>query len=257
MKVYWRIVLFLGMLLWGFALQAQPQSYFVVNGQSCEVGYCAINVVNYGVGRPLQLRMAGEYPNGALELFLSFSGKRKNLQGVTLEYQGYGVNIGAEHLHLNANQAAKLFGTGLPLRLHLGELNASANGVISVHARRPGSTEDFARLDITLEGLRVPGEEIPWNPNRLSPTVQPTIVVPIYPNPVRQGPIFLDLQAFPSSSTGSVTVMDLLGARRYRSVVAGGGIHQFSSEIFPKGVYFVRIEMNGQNVYTARLVIEK
>ena len=243
MKVYRRIVLFLGMLLWGIALQAQPQSYFVVNGQSCEVGYCAINVVNYGVGRPLQLRMAGEYPNGALELFLSFSGKRKNLQGVTLEYQGYGVNIGAEHLHLNANQAAKLFGTGLPLRLHLGELNASANGVISVHARRPGSTEDFARLDITLEGLRVPGEEIPWNPNRLSPTVQPTI--------------FLDLQAFPSTSTGSVTVMDLLGTRRYRATVAGGGIHQFPSEVFPKGVYFVRIEMNGQNVYTARLVIEK
>lgn len=250
------LLLLLGVLLGGTAL-SQSTPYFIVNGQSCEEGYCAINVVSYGVGRPLQLRMSGDYSGGALDLFLSFSGKKKGLQGVSLEYQGYSVGLVAERLHLSAAQAAQLFGAGRSLRLHLGELNASASGVISVHARRVGSMEDFARLDITLEGLRVPGEELPWKPNRLTPNLQPTIVVPIYPNPVRQGPIFLDLQAFPSAATGTVSVMDLLGTPLYRAAVTGGSVHQFPSEKFPKGVYFVRIEMNGEDMYTARLVIEK
>ena len=257
MKLSRGLLLFLLCALFWGAGWAQSDPYFVVNGQSCEEGYCAINVVSYGVGRPLQIRMAGSYPGGALDLFLSFNGKKKSLQGVSLEYHGYSVSLGAERLQLNASQAAQLFGSGLPLRLHLGELNASASGVISVHARRVGSIDDLARLDITLEGLRVPGEELPWYPNRLTHNLQPTIVVPIYPNPVRQGPIFLDLQAFPSAATGTVSVMDLLGSRLYRAAVTGGSVHQFPSEKFPKGFYFVRIEMNGASVYTARLVIEK
>jgi len=65
------LLLLLGVLLGGTAL-SQSTPYFIVNGQSCEEGYCAINVVSYGVGRPLQLRMSGDYSGGALDLFLSF-----------------------------------------------------------------------------------------------------------------------------------------------------------------------------------------
>lgn len=248
------LILVLLALSLSLTLWAQRSAHFVVNGQSCEEGYCSLNVLNLGVGRPLQLRLAGTYPNSDLEFFLTFSGKKKNLQGVTLEYRGYSVSIGSERLRIPAGQVSQLFGNGLPLRLHLGELNASASGVVSVHARRTGATEDFARLDINLEGLRIPGEEIPWANTFGSPH---SIVVPIYPNPVRQGPIFIDLQTFPSGSAGTVSVVDLLGTRLYRATVSGGSVHQFSSELFPKGVYFVRIEMDGEVVYTARLVVEK
>ena len=243
------ITLLLSLTLW-----AQRSAHFIVNGQSCEEGYCSLNVLNLGVGRPLQLRLAGSYPNSDLEFFFTFNGKKKNLQGVTLEYRGYSVSIGSERLRIPAGQVSQLFGNGLPLRLHLGELNALASGVVSVHARRTGATEDFARLDINLEGLRIPGEEIPWA-NTFG--TSHSVVVPIYPNPVRQGPIFIDLQTFPSDSEGMVSVVDLLGTRLYRSTVSGGSVHQFSSDLFPKGIYFVRIEMEGEIVYTTRLVVEK
>ncbi len=243
------ITLLLSLTLW-----AQRSAHFIVNGQSCEEGYCSLNVLNLGVGRPLQLRLAGSYPNSDLEFFFTFNGKKKNLQGVTLEYRGYSVSIGSERLRIPAGQVSQLFGNGLPLRLHLGELNALASGVVSVHARRTGATEDFARLDINLEGLRIPGEEIPWA-NTFG--TSHSVVVPIYPNPVRQGPIFIDLQTFPSGFEGMVSVVDLLGTRLYRSTVSGGSVHQFSSDLFPKGIYFVRIEMEGEIVYTTRLVVEK
>lgn len=243
------ITSFLNVAAW-----AQRSTYFVVNGQSCEEGFCSLNVVNLGVGRPLQLRLAGNIVNSGLEFFLSFDGKKKSLQGVTLEYAGYSVSIGADQLRIPASQVSQLFRNGLPLRLHLGELGASTNGIISVHARRSGTTDDVARLDINLEGLRIPGEELPWSNTFAIPR---PIVVPIYPNPVRQGPIFIDLQNFSNTSSGVVSVVDLLGTRLYNASVTGASVHQFSSEVFPKGVYFVRIEMDGEVVYTARLVVEK
>ena len=247
------ILLFVALLL-TVSVWAQRSAYFVVNGQSCEEGYCSLNVLNLGIGRPLQLRLAGSYTSNDLEFFLTFDGKKRSLQGVTLEYRGYSVGIGSDRLRVPVSQVTQLFGNGMPLRLHLGELSASTSGVISVHARRTGATEDMARLDINLEGLRIPGEELPWANTFGRPH---TIVVPIYPNPVRQGPIFVDLQTFPSGSSGTVSVVDLLGTRLYRATVSGGSVHQFASELFPKGVYFVRIEMDGEIVYTARLVVEK
>jgi len=255
MKTRRRVVLVFITLLLSLSVWAQRSAYFVVNGQSCEEGYCSLNVFNLGVGRPLQLRLAGSYRSGDLEFFLTFNGKKKSLQGVTLEFRGYSVSIGADRLRIPSSQVSQLFGSGLPLRLHLGELSASTSGVVSVHARRVGTTEDMASLDINLEGLRIPGEEIPWAKNFGTPPH--SIAVPIYPNPVRQGPIFVDLQTFPNGTTGTVSVVDLLGTRLYRAAVAGGSVHQFSSELFPKGVYFVRIEMEGDVVYTARLVVEK
>ncbi len=255
MKTFKLVLLLFVLLTISFWTLAQESPYFVLNGQSCEDGYYSLDAAHIASGQPLQLRLAGVVPpSSALDFFLTYRGKKKGLQTLNLEFRGYTVGLTGDRLRVSSQQVAALFGNTFLLRLHLGDLNTSNSGILSIHASRAGSAEDYARLDINLEGLRVPGEELPWSNNMASLQQLP---VPIYPNPVREGPIFLDLQNYPSAATGVVSVTDLLGSRLYRAALTGGGVHQISSDRFPKGIYFLRIEMNGATVQTTRLIIEK
>lgn len=257
MRVYLLLTFAFLLLVFGSEpLSAQlSHTFFVVNGQNCAEGSCSLNMLNQEVGRPLPIRLSGEMPSGGLDLFLSTAGREKQLKGISIEFRGYSIGVGAEQLHIPASQVSDLFGTLHPLRLYLGGVNASNSGSVTLHIRRSGQTSDWISLTIHFEGLRIPGTEQPWTNNFLRSGTP--VLVPIYPNPVRQGPIFVDLQTFPGASQGYVTVMDLLGTELYRAAVSGASVHQFSSVQFPKGIYFVRVEMDGLVQYTARLVIER
>ncbi len=256
----WRFVILFSLFV-TFLLPASAQRDrvdFALNGQTCTNGKCAINVASYGSGRPLRLTLAGTVPSRQpLEVSLVLrTNESKRPKGVTLEFDGYSLSPGKKTLRISSANAHKLWRSDTPMLLHLGELNASATGYIEVEVRGVRTNVVISRAHITLEGLRTPGERIGWERQDPFSTVRP-IVVPIYPNPIKEGLIHMDLQGIPRGQTGEVSIIDVLGTRVYSTPFKGGTMVQCPSEQLSKGIYFVRIDVDGSILYTGRLVVDK
>lgn len=231
---------------------------FAVNGQACDSGQCALNVATYGSGRPLRLNLTGGVPmQQAVEVSLVLvSSAAKGARGVTLEFDGCCATPSRVPLRISPENAPKLWRAKSPLLLHLGDLNPTATEYIDVVVRLSKSRLEVARLHIQLEGLRAPGEQVGWELHDPFATMRP-IIVPIYPNPVKEGLIHVDLQAIPSDKSGEVSIIDLLGSTVYSTHFTGGNLVQCPSEDLSKGIYFLRVDVDGSVLYTGRLVVDK
>lgn len=247
-------------LVWLLALAARAQEnvHFVVNGQACTDGRCVLSLSSYALGQPLRLSLTGVQP-GTATLGFSFSQAieaTRPVRGLLLEYGGYSVASGAGIIRVPAASAAALFNATTHLVLHLGDIPPIATGVLTVAAHVKGQAQPIAKVQIFLEGLQTPGESIPWERGQRFDEVRPQLV-PVYPNPVKSGPVHIDLQSIPAGRKGWVSIVDLLGATIYNAPFEGGTIVECPADSFSKGVYFVRIDVEGTPIFTGRLIIDR
>lgn len=258
MRAFLLTILTLFFLLPCGLLRAEGGTFFVVNGQSCTHGVCAVDMARFGMGGPLRLSLAGDLPTvRAVDFAITYSpGDRKLARGVILEFNGHSVNPGQGVIRVADGLLHSLWGGGGALFLHTGELNATSAGTIKVKAFAPGAAEPFAQVHIVLEGLKTPGELPPWDGLGQFSEWRP-VVVPIYPNPVRSGSVHIDLQGVSSGRRGQVAIVDLLGGTVLSMPFAGGGILECPTDGLSKGIYFVRVEVEGATLHTGRLVIDR
>lgn len=245
-------------LLLASGLQAQRVTHFAVNGQVCQEDECVVELGSAGYGRPLRLSLVGERPSAsAIDFLLTYtpSGVRP-VRGVMLEFSGHSINLGQGMLRVPRQSTPSLWGGGAALYLHLGEITVSTPGIVTVKAFVRGAAAPFAVVSVRLEGLKTPGENPPWRDEGQFNDVRPH-VVPIYPNPVKSGPVHIDLQGIPADKKGQVSVLDLLGGTVFSTPFVGGAIVECPADGLSKGIYFVRIDVEGIVLYTGRLVIDR
>ena len=243
-------------LIWAAIAVAQPGAHFVVNGLDCTENVCSVNVSDFSLGAPLRLGLRGAVPVGqSLELYLEQE-STKPVKGVMLEYGGYSVAPGTATIRVPSTQVRGLWRSTGSLLLHLGELSASSVGRIVIRARVPKSTQDYAVLVVDLAGLRTPGAEMAWDRSVLFAKNMPAMI-PMYPNPVKSGMLHIDLQAMPFGRKGALSIIDILGSTVYSAPVQGGTLVECPSDGLSKGVYFVRVDLDGLPTRTGRLVVDR
>lgn len=252
-------VLFIGLLtclsLFGWA---QGSVYFSVNGVVYPGGQCEVNPSEYGFGQPLRIGIAGTVPAGRdWQLYLTYSGPDSpSLRGVLLEYNGRSAVCGVGKLLLSRTELLQLADNRRVVFLHLAGLAMATRGSIRVHLHTKNPNVEVGHLTINLSGLRAPGDELAWRPSQLLSRVR-SMVIPIYPNPVKSGSVYINLQGIPASKQGEVSVVDILGTPVYSTPFVGGTLVQCPADGLSKGVYFVRIDVEGALYRTERLVVDR
>ncbi|PIE84197.1 MAG: hypothetical protein CSA07_03060 [Bacteroidia bacterium] len=103
--------------------------------------------------------------------------------------------------------------------------------------------------------LPTPGE-MPVRPRRPDPDPQPGIPVYIYPSRLKHGKLHVDLRAVPQHRHGHVSIINLLGNTVHCQPFMGGELIRYPSEQLARGIYFIRIDLEGSPLHTARIVVD-
>lgn len=114
-------------------------------------------------------------------------------------------------------------------------------------------------LTRAAERLPTPGENPvrPIKPTPPKPPAQPATLVNIYPSTLRYGKLHIDLRAIPQDRHGQIAIINLLGNTIHSQRFTGGQIIRYPAIQFLRGIYFIRVDLEGRPLRTARLVVDR
>lgn len=203
----------------------------------------------------LYFTLSGSFASQPIEVRLSVKNAYDGLptQGAELSLGSTSISANREGLLISQKAVEDLRAGRQQLTLTLSS-SLAADAVVSLIATQAKSTTELGRVSIRIEGLRTPGSETYRDDDIFYFNILPA-PVKIYPTPLKQGGLTIDLQNIPQGRGGTIELIDLLGITSHTQHVMGGTTVQIPASTVKQGLYFVKISIEGTPIYTGRAVM--
>lgn len=239
-----------------------PQKpYFIVNGQVCTSGHCVLDSRNAQWPNPLTIALGGRWPkNRTVELAIASTKCDgtcpTRMHYPSLEMEDQRIWPGAGTLQFPFRHATPNHGKSIHLHLEPA-LYPRENQTITLTLSDP---HDGAL--ITDVSIHIRGERIPWySANITGPTLPEATLwqsgVRIAPAHDRTNGWNIDLTAISPTKEVTVTIFNTIGKEMSQYRTVAGQRTALPTSDLEDGIYFVRVEMEGQHLTTQRLIITR
>lgn len=231
-----------------------PTLRFSVNGQAVKNQVYTLTHDELGAGALFYLSLPSSiFLPKPLEFTLEVDPPTMRQEDVAwLSFSHYRIPAGHGVLALSSFHVQQLFSDSRRLLVTLGEQPLAPGTIFTVTARQYSYSRPLAQIKLQVDGLHAPSERIGW-PQLLYPS---RIPVSVYPNTIARGAINVDLRGVGGEAEGRVNIVDLLGITVLSNSILPGHINQVPIDRLPSGIYFVRVEVGNQVLYTERIVVD-